>query len=543
MPANTFFKLPEGNDEIKFSQIRDMYDLGNSADNGFKKFRRNGVVVGSSTYDTDYNPLNNTAVSIPEDGDGDLKMSQFRGAYKEHVIYIANTGNNVKGPYYINSQKISTDEKRTYRFRVQGNLYHNSTSESWDGNGHGLPGIDVNVPGSNTRVIIHVTGSGKIGGGPGKGGLGGLGGLGGVSGLPGAGSTSQDFPGGDADCTGSSPGNDGENGSNGGNGGHCITVTDYPADEVLYIYKHEDGGFYPGGGGGGGAGGGGGGGAGETGGGGGKGAQGYNDAPQTRYNEFRDYWSVLQDEDGDWRLRLEWDNVRFISFTDDYFSYRPTSYSYGGKTYTQTGDVITTGTYDGRTYYKYAITINSFLTYFDGGNGSDGRRGANGSAGHNGGNGSMGRTLKSGGVVTTNDISGHAYQGDKDDVTAIYGHSAGSGATGATGTCNAGNGGRGGDSGVGGGGGGYNAGGSGGGIGAAGSNGGHGRPGRDGGAYALNRSRSGAENSCGGKVGTSGGNHCYRTVGGDDGGTGGAGGAAGTNIYNGVGATVQTTIL
>ena len=82
MPANTLFVLPTGTTDITFSQIRDMYNQGNGSSNGFKKYYRNGSFVVSTTYNTVYNPFNNTAGSIPESGE--IKMSQFRGAFKEH---------------------------------------------------------------------------------------------------------------------------------------------------------------------------------------------------------------------------------------------------------------------------------------------------------------------------------------------------------------------------------------------------------------------------------------------------------------------------
>jgi hypothetical protein len=57
---------------------------------------------------------------------------------------------------------------------------------------HGKPGIDIDLPAnSKTRIIVHVTSSGKVGGGPGQGGSGGSGGSGGTGGNPGSGATSQ----------------------------------------------------------------------------------------------------------------------------------------------------------------------------------------------------------------------------------------------------------------------------------------------------------------------------------------------------------------
>src|SRR6056300_1466097 len=238
MSANTLFVLPTGDNEIKFSLIRDMYDRGNGDQNGFRKFYRDGDIVGSSTYHTDYDPLENPAQNIPDTGE--LKMSQFRGAYKEHIITI---NGDIRGPYSLTTNGgINTSEKRTYRVRVIGNIYHNTQGDyiGWDSNGNGNPGILVDVPESNTRVIIHVTKDANLGGGPGKAGTGGNGGLGGVSGTPGSGSTIQGQAGGDADDTFSRPGGDGVNGTSGGNGGHCIYVTDYPTDQTLYIHGYRD---------------------------------------------------------------------------------------------------------------------------------------------------------------------------------------------------------------------------------------------------------------------------------------------------------------
>lgn len=546
MPANTLFVLPTGNTAIKFSQIRDMYDQGDGDDSGFKKYYREGSVVGPSTYNTVYDPLVNSAKDIPITGD--LEMSGFRGAYKEHIKTI----NSIKGPYrlYTNGS-IDTNEKRTYRFLVTGNIFHSSTNSSWDDNGNGNPGINVDVPGSNTRVIIHFTSDGKIGGGPGKAGTGGNGGLGGVSGLPGSGSTTQGVRGGDADCTYSRSGTDGESGTRGGDGGHCILVTEYPVNETLYIRGYRDVnnvliGFYPGGGGGGGAGGGSGGGAGETGGGGGKGAQGYNSSSVTEYEIYTPttWWRREADSfnNNTYRWWVTWRGTTV---------YREYDYSYGngglssvvgndGVTYNK-GSVRDNPRFDDDDLTFYENTNSDIRTYFDGGNGSDGRRGVNGSNGLRGGDGSMGRTLKSGGVLTTNDISGHSGEDDRADEESTNGYGAQSGSTGATGTCNAGNGGHGGNSGLGGGGGGYSAGGAGGGIGAAGSNGGTGRVGRDGLAAAIT-AQPGAENSCGGGDRSFGGAACPATSGGDDAGGPGGGGAAGTNLYNPIGASITQNL-
>jgi hypothetical protein len=527
MPANTRFVLPESG-EISFSQIRDMYDQGNGDTNGFKNYYRDGSFVGPSTYHTDYDPLTNTAKNISDSGD--LKMSQFRGAYKEHTVTLTN----VQAPYSLNTNGgIDTNEKRTYRFRITGNIYHKSNSDSWDVNGNGKTGIIVDVPDSNTRVIIHVTSAGKIGGGPGRGGTGGAGGAGGVSGLPGLGSTTQGVSGGDADCTTSTSGQDGENGTSGSRGGDCITITDYPANETLYI--QNDGNFHPGGGGGGGAGGGSGGGAGRSGGGGGKGAQGYNDITQTRYEQNVYHWRTEEERFGGggggtrYKLELRWNGVIIYSSTKFNTSdYDLTSYN----------GYIRGNRKSFSTYISYyEITEPTVLQYFDGGNGSDGARGTNGSSGYNGADGSMGRTLGSDGGSIPTDISGHSAKADKPNT---FGSSAGSGDTGATGTCNAGNGGDGGWGGAGGQGGGYSAGGAGGGFGAAGSSGGTGRRGFDG--YLQRDAIAGASNSCGGGDRSSGGASCSETDGGDNGGAGGAGGAAGTNLYNMISAVVSANI-
>ena len=263
MGANALFVLPTSG-EFKFSKVRDMYDQdagGLSLSNYYRSIDTNGI-VNSDTYHTDVNPFGNTAHSIPESGE--LKMSHFRGAFKEHRVTVAGE----TAPYNINP---STTEYRTYRYYVTGVV----SSSTWDSNGNGISGMVVNVAVDNIRIIVHVVSGGKIGGGPGQGGGGGGRGAGGIGGGGGLGSQTPGVAGADADCTTKVAGGDGDDGSDGKRGGHCIEIVDYTIHESFHICNYGE--LIPGGGGGGGAGGGGGGGAGESGGGGGHGAYGYNE--------------------------------------------------------------------------------------------------------------------------------------------------------------------------------------------------------------------------------------------------------------------------
>jgi hypothetical protein len=264
MGANALFVLPASG-AIKFSQVRDMYDQGNGS---LSDYYKNGSVVNSTTYNS-ANPFGNMAENIGTTGTP-LKMSQFRGAFKEHRVTVADE----TAPYNINP---STTEYRTYRYYVTGVV----SSSTWDSSGNGKSGMVVDVPADNIdniRIIVHVVSGGKIGGGPGQGGGGGYAGQGGTGGTAGSGSSQNGVAGGNSDCNVSSNGNDGGIGSGGKRGGHCIEIVNYPTllhGYPFYIYNYGQ--LIPGGGGGGGSGGGGGGGAGAAGGGGGHGAYGYNE--------------------------------------------------------------------------------------------------------------------------------------------------------------------------------------------------------------------------------------------------------------------------
>ena len=90
----TDFYLPTGTNDIKFSQIREMY--GNEAgtdhaSTSFSDYLRDGDIVTNTSYgEGSYKATNeagNITVSITPTTP--LKMSQFRGAAKEFVFNIS----------------------------------------------------------------------------------------------------------------------------------------------------------------------------------------------------------------------------------------------------------------------------------------------------------------------------------------------------------------------------------------------------------------------------------------------------------------------
>ena len=543
MGANALFVLPASGD-IKFSQVRDMYDQGNGTSLGFKKYYRsidtNGI-VNSDTYHTSVNPFSNTAHDIPESGE--LKMSQFRGAFKEHRVTVGT----VAAPYNIDSTTVDTAEKRTYRFYVTG--YVHQSASAWDSSGNGKSGMVVNVTGSNTRVIVHVVSGGKIGGGPGQGGGGGYAGQGGTGGTAGSGSSQSGVAGGNADCNVSSDGNDGGIGSGGKRGGHCIEILDYTENDPFHIHKDDDDGLIPGGGGGGGAGGGGGGGAGETGGGGGHGAKGYNSSSLTQYHQSYPgqyyFWRGADSfNNNTYRWQVRWNDTIIYSTDYEYGSGALASVVYNGVTYNKGASATDTQYGNDPDYDWWEITNTDYRTYFNGGPGGQGKSGVTGEPGRTGPAGGRGGYLNNVGAITAAS-TGHAAWGDKNDNsgsagTSMYGNPS---ATAYNGTCNGGFGGQGGGSGGGGGGGGYAAGGAGGAAvdtgSSAGSAGGRGRDGRSGLATVFYTAQSGFDNGCGGGGASSGGAGCQKTSGGDGQG-GGGGGAAGSFYVKAAGITVSS---
>ena len=266
LPTRAANTAAEDANKLKFSMIRAMY--GQSTGGlSLSDYYRDEDIVTDTTYNS-VNPFGNMAGNIPLSGG--FRMSQFRGAFKEHRVTVADE----TAPYNINP---STTEYRTYRYYFTGVV----SSSTWDSSGNGKSGMVVDVPADNIdniRIIVHVVSGGKIGGGPGQGGGGGPAGAGGAGGTGGSGSQSPSANGDDADCSVSSTGGVGTGGSEGKRGGHCIEIVNYSAGEdgfPFYIYNYGQ--LIPGGGGGGGSGGGGGGGAGAAGGGGGHGAYGYNE--------------------------------------------------------------------------------------------------------------------------------------------------------------------------------------------------------------------------------------------------------------------------
>jgi len=298
MGDNALFVLPASG-PIKFSQVRDMYDQVNGADIGFKKYYRDdGGIVSSGTYTTGTaNTMGNTAGdNIPtgatRTATTPLKLSQFRGAFKEHVVSVGDH----HSTYTINPY---TTEHRTYRYKFSGSIYHNA--DGYTG-GIGHPGIKIDVSNEKVRLIIHLTNTGMIGGGPGAGGGPGGGGLGAFSGTAGAGATSYPNAGGNA--SGGTVGVAGGDGDPGGKGGDCVYIESYPTANPLSQYSVSIGRLKPGGGGGGGSGGGGGGRSGSSGGGGGKGAMGiytyYTNAYGTNGTAGRRGVNGSKGSDGAW---------------------------------------------------------------------------------------------------------------------------------------------------------------------------------------------------------------------------------------------------
>jgi hypothetical protein len=541
MGANALFVLPASG-AIKFSQVRDMYDQGNGSLSDYYRSTDTNGIVNSDTYHTSVNPFINTAENIGTTGTP-LKLSQFRGAFKEHRVTVGT----VAAPYNIDSTTVDTAEKRTYRFYVTG--YVHQSASAWDSSGNGKSGMVVNVTGSNTRVIVHVVSGGKIGGGPGQGGGGGYAGQGGTGGTAGSGSSQNGVAGGNADCNVSSNGNDGDIGSGGKRGGHCIEILDYPVQDPFHIHKDDVDCLIPGGGGGGGAGGGGGGGAGETGGGGGHGAQGYNSSSLTKYHQSYPgqyyFWRGADSfNNNTYRWQVRWNDTIIYSTEYTYGSGALASVVYNGVTYNKGASAPDTQYGNDPDYDWWEITNTDYRTYFNGGPGGQGKSGVTGEPGRTGPAGGRGGYLNNVGAITAAS-TGYTAWGDKNDTsgsagTSMYGSPS---AIAYNGSCNGGFGGQGGGSGGGGGGGGYAAGGAGGAAVATGSSagsvGGGGRNGRDGLATVFYTAQSGFDNGCGGGGASYGGAGCQKTSGGDGQG-GGGGGAAGSFYVKAAGITVSS---
>ena len=265
----TAFYLPTStDDDIKFSQIREMY--GNKegtahASKTFSNYLRDGDIVTSTSYGTgDYKATNeagNITVSITPTTP--LKMSQFRGVAKEFVINISGAAQEVTGP------PASILYKRIYKMVINGNLYRADTNQS---------ALILNSPNANAIFIIQ--NESTMYGGGGAGGAGGSGGTAGSGGAANPGAST--YVNGTAGGGGGHGGGGSDAGGGGYDGGHCLEVTAYHAGQPLYLFNK--GTLKPGGGGGGGTGGGGGSGGGGAGGSGGKGAEGrYNAAGAWTY--------------------------------------------------------------------------------------------------------------------------------------------------------------------------------------------------------------------------------------------------------------------
>lgn len=532
MGDNALFVLPASG-EIRFSQVRDMYDQGNGTSLGFKKYYRSIDTIGivnSDTYTTDgSNTMGNTAGdNIPtgatRTATTPLKLSQFRGAFKEHIVSV---GDN-ESTYTINP---STTEHRTYRYKFSGSIYHSSSGYT---SGTGNPGINLDVSNEKVRVIIHLTTTGMISGGPGAGGVRGLGGAGGISATAGSANS------GNAGTDGTD-GSAGTAGSPGGKGGDCLYITNYPTANPLSQYSESTGRLKPGGGGGGGSGGGGGGGAGSSGGGGGKGAQGYNTAHVKQYNQnFPNssyFWriadSFYDNNTFDWQVR--WNETLIYDVYERVGNL--SSVVYNGVTYTR-GNAQTDYNYGGDSEYTfYEITNTDVRTYYNGSDGTAGRRGTNGAKGSDGVAGRIGayRDLN-GDQLNTTSRPGYTPSVTTNGSVVEAGY-----ATPPTGySCNPGTGGRGTNGAKGGNGGGYDENGAGGTFGSPGIKGGDGQGGYAG-QNITGPAGSGTTNGCGGGPASGGGNIAASTYGG---GTiaGGAGGAAG-NLTGGTttGITISVT--
>ena len=280
----TDFYLPTGTNDIKFSQIREMY--GNQAgtdhaSTSFSNYYRDGDIVTDTSYGEGAYTADNQAVNIAKTGD-DLRMSKFRGAAKEFVTYISGAAQNVTGP------PASILYKRIYKMVINGNLYRADTNQS---------ALILNSTESNAIFIIQ--NESNIYGGGGYGGAGGGGGTAGTVGS-GAGTTSSYVNGSNGGSGGAGGG--GVGGTHGGPGGHCLQLTAYPTDVPLYLFNK--GYLKPGGGGGGGTGGGGGSGGSGSGGAGGKGAEGRYSAAGGSYSynyiglnpvgSTEKFWRMLQ---------------------------------------------------------------------------------------------------------------------------------------------------------------------------------------------------------------------------------------------------------
>lgn len=514
MGDNALFVLP-ASDEIRFSQVRDMYDQGNGTSLGFKKYYRDGGgIVSSDTYTTGTaNTMGNTAGdNIPTGATRTaatpLKLSQFRGAFKEHIVPVGDNNST----YTINPY---TTEHRTYRYKFSGSIYHSATGYT---SGNGNPGINLDVSNEKVRVIIHLTTTAMISGGPGAGGTPGLGGAGGISGTAGIANSGNAGAG--------TAGSAGTVGLPGGKGGDCLYITNYPTANPLSQYSESIGRLKPGGGGGGGSGGGGGGGAGSSGGGGGKGAQGYNSSSLTKFDQRNQryyFWRIADSfNNNTYKWEVRWNES--IIYSTDYVngSGGLSSIVVNGVTYNR-GAQQTDTRYGGDPEYKfYEITNTDYRTYYNGGDGTAGRRGVNGAKGSDGVAGRIGAYRDvNGDQLNTTSRPGYTPSVTTNGSVAEAGY-----ASPPTGySCNPGTGGRGANGGRGGNGGGYNENGAGGTFGYPGAKGGNGHVGYDG-ETITGVAGTGTDNGCGGGGASAGGSTGARTTGGGSiaGGAGGAGG-------------------
>ena len=557
--TNVDYVLPTGTNSIRLTQVRNMFGLHQTETPRLSHYIKDGSLVNNTTYNTAYNPYNNTLadpnnpnpVSTSTNG---LRLSQFRGAFKEYRISTPKA----QAPYTVSHSTsanitVPTTGYKTYRIYVNDRIY--STSNNYDNTGIGKPGLSISLAGnSRTRIIVHVTSNGQIGGGPGAGGSGGSGGAGGVGGNPGGGATTPGTRGGDANSTNASNGGTAPNdNSSGKRGGHAIDVSGYNTNnEILHIGYHTNGNtttLFPGGGGGGGTGGGGGGGAGESGGGGGHGARGFNRYTSTEYDTSgsnRTYVEIYYDEftfydDGcrDGYTRVYWRGS--LVYYDSNGCYGNANGAFGsGSTVTQNRNSVhgfnATLTKGNRRSYetdntevtkRYEVQSNDARTYYEGGDGGSGARGHTGQTGYNGPAGKHGAYLDSNGNKQWPAQNGA--QSDKSDGTVENAPVGGSNPPTTNITIRGGDGGRGGYGGASGGGGGYAAGGRGGDYGQQGASGGDGNSGRAG-VTTGNDAAGGAYNARGEGDGRSDGGSSYGRTSGGAGRAGKSGGDGGQLI-------------
>ena len=117
---------------LKFSMVRTMYGQSSSGTR-LSDYYRNGAVVDPTTYFNNNIDSNNQARHLPIDSQNDLKLSQFRGCGKNHILTInpaTKSGSNRKLSAVCEGFSATTyTNKRIYTLNVDSPLLSSTATK------------------------------------------------------------------------------------------------------------------------------------------------------------------------------------------------------------------------------------------------------------------------------------------------------------------------------------------------------------------------------------------------------------------------------